>query len=412
MQGTPNSLLLSNSDQSALNKGGKYYLFIHNGGFISLGEYTGSQFDNYVADFPTSYYDQMTVYRLCNKVFEDGSNMVFLYIDGEEIGPLNDYRVNGGAQQNVVKNWVCGKDFIFENIGTLSSHSVSGCYLDYLRVWEGGCPDIAEKDESTIYDDGEISILTIGSSYQMDASVYIYDILDELCEENIKVGNLYIGGSYIDQHLSNLIGGKAAYTYYEYENGQKTETLNYSMSDALDEREWDIIVINQGAHNSGIPSSYSNLGAYLELIREHCPDSKIGFMMNWTYSEKSTLSNFISDFEGSVDVQYNGIITSVKECVLPLNFDYVIPCGTAFRNARTSRLTDYDLTRDPVSYGHGSVLGCYMLCLTMVASLTDLNVENISFTPDGITEEQRSIAMESCFNAIEQPYETTISTYQ
>ena len=97
---------------------------------------------------------------------------------------------------------------------------------------------------------------------------------------------------------------------------------------------------------------------------------------------------------------------------MPLDFDYVIPCGTAFRNARTSRLTDYDLTRDPVSYGHGSVLGCYMLCLTMVASLTDLNVENISFTPDGITEEQRSIAMESCFNAIEQPYETTISTYR
>ena len=412
MKGTPNTLLLSSENQSSLNKGGEYYLYISNGGFVALGEYTGSQFDNYVSEFSTSYYNEMALYRLCNRVFEDGSNMVYLYINGDEIGPLNDYRINGGAQQNVTEDWACGKDFIFSNIGTITSHSINGCYLDYIQIYENGCGDIEKDDNNTPYDDGEINVLTIGSSYQMDASVYIYDILSEFNIGKVKVGNLYIGGSEIDQHLSNLSNGNAAYTYYEYENGQKTETLNYSMADALDEMKWDFIVINQGAHNSGIPSSYSNLGSYLELIKDHCPDARIGFMMNWTYSEKSTLANFKSDFDGSEDVQYEGIITSVKECVLPLGFDYIIPCGTAFRNARTSKLSEYDLTRDPVSYGHGSVLGCYMLCLTMVATLTDLDVESVEFTPEGVTEEQKAIVMECCLNAILNPYETTVSEYQ
>ena len=136
IQGRPNILLLSSKNQSALNKNGDYYLFFSNSGFVALGEYTGAQFDNYVSAFSTDLYSKMTVYRLENRISDDGTNMVYLFIDGEEIGPLNDYRINGGAQQNITSNWVSGKDFYFSNVGTTSSHTINNCYLKYLQVWE------------------------------------------------------------------------------------------------------------------------------------------------------------------------------------------------------------------------------------------------------------------------------------
>ena len=141
MNGIPNTLLLSSQNQSANNKNGEYYLFLSGSGFIALGEYTGSQFDNYVCSFSTNYFGEFAVYRLVNKLFDDGSNMVYLYINGNEVGPLNEYRIGTIKQQNVTKDWTCGKDFILSNIGTVSSHSISGCYLDYIQIWENGCEE-------------------------------------------------------------------------------------------------------------------------------------------------------------------------------------------------------------------------------------------------------------------------------
>jgi hypothetical protein len=145
MKGTPNALLLSSKSQSAANKDGSYYLYVSSVGFVALGEYTGSQFDNYVCSFSTDYYGEFTVYRLVNKLFDDGSNMVYLYINGNEVGTLNEYRIGTIAQQNVTKDWTCGKDFIFSNIGTVSSHPISGCYLDYIQIWENGCEESEGK---------------------------------------------------------------------------------------------------------------------------------------------------------------------------------------------------------------------------------------------------------------------------
>lgn len=271
---------------------------------------------------------------------------------------------------------------------------------------------LEEQLGRTPYDDGELTVLTIGSSYLMDATTYVYDLAKELGNCKIKVGNLYIGGCTIDEHLNCLTQNLSKYTYYEYENDGKTETLSYSIIDALQEREWDYIVLNQGAQESGIASTYANLGEYLGKIKEYCPKSKIAFMMSWTYSSLSTLPNFKKDFNSSVDEQYEGIVAAVKACVEPLGFDCIIPCGTAFKNARTSKLTEGELTRDPVSYGHGSTLGCYLVSLTLIAALTDLDVENIGFVPAGVTVEQKAIAVESCLNALKQPYSVISSQYR
>jgi hypothetical protein len=103
------------------------------GGQLCFGTYTGSQYDNYGIDLSDLNADTHT-YRLENRIAADGSNMVWLYVDGEEIGPMNNYFI-GSNDQNKTSHWVSGKDFVFSFIG-MTGHALRNCQLDYLSVTE------------------------------------------------------------------------------------------------------------------------------------------------------------------------------------------------------------------------------------------------------------------------------------
>lgn len=69
-----------------------------------------------------------------NVINEDGSNMIYLYIDGVEVGPLNKFYTSLVSNNQEV-NWVSGKDFYFSYIGT-TTHPISECYLEYIQIIE------------------------------------------------------------------------------------------------------------------------------------------------------------------------------------------------------------------------------------------------------------------------------------
>ena len=65
--------------------------------------------------------------------------MVYLYIDGQEIGKLNHY-YSDASNTNQTSDWVNERDMFFSYIGTITgqrhSHPISNCYLEYLQIWE------------------------------------------------------------------------------------------------------------------------------------------------------------------------------------------------------------------------------------------------------------------------------------
>ena len=75
-------------------------------------------------------------YRLINRIDEDGSNMVYLFVDDVELGAL-DNLFKGGGSLGVKSDWVNGKDFVFHHIGT-ESFPIGNCDLEYLQIWEQG----------------------------------------------------------------------------------------------------------------------------------------------------------------------------------------------------------------------------------------------------------------------------------
>ena len=136
IKGSPNILLLSGGSTSSGNTNGSSYLYMTSAApIITLGEYINSQYYNYACRYDKSYLDDYHIYRLENKVDEDGNNMVYLFIDGQVIGELNNVYI-GTSNQGKTSDWICGRDLFFSYIGTSDAHPIGNCYLEYIQVWE------------------------------------------------------------------------------------------------------------------------------------------------------------------------------------------------------------------------------------------------------------------------------------
>ena len=137
-------MLLTSTTQSATS--GMEFIFrtFNTTGLLALGYYTGSQYNNYGIPLAELKMDMNKnhIYRLENRIAEDNSNMVYLLIDGMEIGALNHYYIGGTKDQNATVDWVNGQDFTFGYIGS-TSHPLKNMDLQYLQVWEGGIPQTA-----------------------------------------------------------------------------------------------------------------------------------------------------------------------------------------------------------------------------------------------------------------------------
>ena len=105
---------------------------------IAMGERTSSGSYNYGIALADHGIDgsERHIYRLENRVAEDGTNMVWLYVDGVEVGALNNLYM-GTTDQNTTSDWLNGQDFLFPYIGT-ETHGLNNCSVDYVQVWEGG----------------------------------------------------------------------------------------------------------------------------------------------------------------------------------------------------------------------------------------------------------------------------------
>jgi len=126
------------SDDINANYNARYIFKSANDWLIAMGEKTTTGSHNYgvaLADYGIDGSESHS-YRLENRIADDGSNMVWLYVDGKEIAPLNQYHI-GTTDQNTTSDWLSGKDFVFPYMGT-DTHGFTNAKIGYIQVWEGG----------------------------------------------------------------------------------------------------------------------------------------------------------------------------------------------------------------------------------------------------------------------------------
>ena len=257
-------------------------------------------------------------------------------------------------------------------------------------------------------EDGVLRILTIGNSFSDDTMQYVYQIAKALGIEKIELGNLYIGGCTLDTHAKNARGDLPAYEYRQNKDGEWKTTANYKMSNAITSKDWDFISLQQASGSSGISSTYAELDYMIGYVKDLCPTARLVWNMTWAYQQNTTHEEF-SKYDSDQMTMYEGILATVNEVVASSeNISLIIPNGTAIQNARTSYVGD-TLTRD--GFHLSLEFGRYIAGLTMVYTLTGISPENISYSPAGVDENMRTIAVEAAINAVASPFSVTASTH-
>ena len=256
-------------------------------------------------------------------------------------------------------------------------------------------------------DDDIIKVLAIGNSFSEDAlENYLWD-LSQAAGKKIVIGNLYIGGAPIELHLKNAHNNLKAYSYRKIAlDGQKKTTEQVSLEEALADDSWDFVSLQQASPLSGkldvINAGISDLWTY--VVAHVHDDTKIVYHQTWAYQQDSKHEGF-KNYNNDQLVMYDSIMHVSKELEKSGDFAFIVPCGTAIQNARTSSIGD-SLTRD--GYHLELNYGRFTAACTWYGKLFGLNPEKNSYKPEKVTELQAKIAKEAAQKAIKKPYKISI----
>ena len=129
-----------------------------------------------------------------------------------------------------------------------------------------------------------MNVLAIGNSFSQDAMTYLCRIARADGVE-LKTTNLYIGSCSLERHYRNMLSGAPAYELQT--NGQPTG-FSVSLDEALLNRAWDVITLQQASPASPDPDSYQPYAeALAEHIRKYVPKAKLVVHQTWAYEQGS-----------------------------------------------------------------------------------------------------------------------------
>ena len=200
-----------------------------------------------------------------------------------------------------------------------------------------------------------MNILAIGNSFSQDATRYLHDIARKRGEK-LEVANLYIGGCPLERHFRNMLSGERAYELHY--NGHETG-FNVSLKEALLNRQWDVITIQQASHFSFDKDSYIPYAETLaEYVRSCAPKAKLFMHETWAYEEGSDRLHNVAGYEIAADMMRD-IKEAYRSIAAELELDGFIPSGELFAKLLESGIPK--IHRDTFHASRG--LGRYALAL-------------------------------------------------
>ena len=275
-----------------------------------------------------------------------------------------------------------------------------------------------EETVSQYQKEESLKVLAIGNSFSQDAMRHLEEIARSEGYADIKLGNLYIGGSSLETNWSKAEGDLGDYTYYYNYDGNWEKTANYKISQAMADQDWDIVTLQQASGSSGQSSTFEPyLKNLIGYIQQNEPGAKIVWHMTWAYAQDSTQGSF-PNYGSDQLTMYNAIVEATQQIVVPYKtagtVDKIIPSGTAIQNARTGYVGD-EFDRDGY---HLNVMGRIVAACTWYSVLTGNELEELSVTyfedgeltdqaPVTLTDRDKEMILEAVNNAVEKPYEVT-----
>lgn len=231
-----------------------------------------------------------------------------------------------------------------------------------------------------------MKVLAIGNSFSADATRYLHDIA-KADGVTLEAANLYIGGCPLDRHYRNMLSGAKA---YELQYDGHMTGFFVSLDDALLNRSWDVVTLQQVSSRSFDKASYS---PYIQALAEHVracqPMAKLLIHQTWAYEAASDKLLLTAGYE-TPDAMLADIRTAYSEAAAEIRADGIIPSGELMGKLLENGIPK--VHRDTYHAGFG--LGRYALGLLWYRMLTGASVMDNTFCSfdQPVTEEERQIA--------------------
>lgn len=276
-------------------------------------------------------------------------------------------------------------------------------------------------DPKTPVSDGKtLKMLCVTSSFGLNTTELLYDIAKDQGAEDVIIARLYYSGCKLVEHVQFAKTNAMEYDYTKNSDGKWVKQQKVTLLHGLQDEDWDIIFVQQGAHHAGLVQTYKD---YIDQIMEYLnanktnPDARFIWNMTWAFQQDNDSATFMNDYKGDQMTMYNMILETTKEKVVPrTDFAAIIPSGTAVQNARTSYFGD-TLTKDTL---HLNNLGRVIAGYTAWCTLTGKTLEEINLPPVNsydlkepvvLTDADKAVIIEAVNNAMANPWEVTPSSY-
>jgi hypothetical protein len=231
-----------------------------------------------------------------------------------------------------------------------------------------------------------MNILSIGNSFSQDAQRYLHRIA-RADKVELNTFNLYIGGCPLSLHYQNILSEERRYTLEM--NGSSTG-FYVSLKEALLNRDWDIVTIQQVSAQSPYYDTYQPyLDKLAEYIRLFVPKAKIVVHQTWAYEQGSRRLHEELKYSDYKQMLCD-IVKSYQQAAQDICADFVIPSGEVFGALLESGIEK--VHRDTF---HASIgLGRYALGLTWYRFLTGNDIAQNTFCDfdEEVTAEQIAVA--------------------
>lgn len=231
-----------------------------------------------------------------------------------------------------------------------------------------------------------MNILSIGNSFSTDAQRYLHRIAKADGIE-INTFNLFIGGCSLSHHYRNMLSGERA---YDLEMNGESTGFRVSLEEALLNRDWDIITIQQVSNEAPYYDTYQPyLDSIIEFVRKCVPKAKIVMHQTWAYEEGSYRLNTELSYTHHQEM-FRDIEKAYSKAAEAINADFIIPSGALFQKLIQNGIQK--VHRDTFHAGFG--LGRYALGLLWYSEITGRSVKNNTFREldEAATDEQLEIA--------------------
>ena len=268
---------------------------------------------------------------------------------------------------------------------------------------------ITAKCEVTVSEDGssvdEIKILAIGNSFSEDAlEEHLYGLADA-AGRTIVIGNLYIGGASLTTHANNAKNNSNAYQYRKIDqSGRHMNYKDYSIASALADEDWDYVSLQQASSQAG---KYVTHLPFLEELASYVqdkatnPNMKLLLHQVWAYAQHSTHSGF-ANYDNDQITMYTAIVETANRVKELVDFEFIVPSGTAIQNGRTSSIGDA-FDRDGYHLDKG--IGRYTASAAWFEALFKESVLGNSYKPEGLTDFEIEVGQNAAHFAVLQPDE-------